>query len=129
MHLPMTMLLTGIFALLMVALSLQVSFRRLALKTELGDGNDEILRRRVRAHGNFAEYAPSALIILAMVEYTGTASLWVIVLAAVFLATRLLHAFGILYAPSSQAKPVAIMLQHGAFLVAGAWLIFAALVN
>lgn len=129
MHLPITMLLTGIFALLMVALSLQVSFRRLALKTELGDGNDEILRRRVRAHGNFTEYAPTGLIILAMVEYARTASVWVVTLAAILLATRLLHAYGILFAPRSQAKPVAIMTQHAAFLVAGCWLIFAAILQ
>jgi uncharacterized membrane protein YecN with MAPEG domain len=63
MTLPITSLLAGVFALLMVPLTLQISMRRARLGgISAGDGTDEVLPRRIRAHGNFIEYAPTALI-------------------------------------------------------------------
>ena len=38
--------------------SVQTSLRRAKLNTAFGDAGDETLRRRIRAHGNFIEYAP-----------------------------------------------------------------------
>ena len=63
MPLPITALPAGVFALLMVPLSLQVSMRRAQLGgMAFGDGGDDVLRRRIRAHGNFIEYVPTAVI-------------------------------------------------------------------
>jgi len=69
--LPITSLVAGVFALLLVSLSVQVSLRRAKMNTVFGDAGDKTLRRRIRAHGNFIEYAPLALIALGLVEYRG----------------------------------------------------------
>jgi uncharacterized membrane protein YecN with MAPEG domain len=68
-------------ALLLVPLSVQVSLRRAKMKTVFGDAGDT-LRRTIRAHGNFVEYAPLALIALGLMEYGGAASRLVSILGA-----------------------------------------------
>ncbi len=122
---PVTALLTGIFALMMVALSAPVSLRRRELQVAYGDGGDRVLGRRIRAHGNFIEYAPLMLIALAMIEIT-EAPPWIIwSFAVAFLLSRALHALGTLV-PS--ARPVltrgaGMLLQHLAFVAGGIWLL------
>ena len=125
MILPVTSLLAGIFALLMVPLSLQVSMRRVRLGgIPSGHGNDDVLRRRIRAHGNFTEYAPTALIAVGLIEYAGGARSLVIGLAGAFLFSRLLHAAGMLYSSTATLRAVAMLVQHAAFLIGGFWLVY-----
>jgi uncharacterized protein len=124
MTLPVTTFLAGVFALLMVPLSLQVSMRRVKLGgVSFGSANDETLRRRIRAHGNFIEYAPTALIAVGLVELGGGARLLVISLAAAFCISRVLHAVGMLYTSTPTLRAGAMLIQHVAFLVAGVWLV------
>jgi uncharacterized membrane protein YecN with MAPEG domain len=74
MTLPITSLLAAGFAPLTVALSLPVSLRRIGLRAAPADAaQDETLRRRVRAHGNFSEYAPTELILVGLIELGGPA--------------------------------------------------------
>ena len=128
MTLPITSLLAGIFALLMVPLSLQVSMRRVKLDgISFGDGNDEILRRRIRAHGNFIEYAPTALISVALIEYGGGAKALVIGLACAFFVSRVLHAVGMLYTSTPTLRAGGMLIQHAAFLISGCWLLYHAI--
>lgn len=126
MMLPVTSLLAGIFALLMVPLSLQVSMRRAKLGVVFSDGNDNTLRRRIRAHGNFIEYAPMALIALALVELGNAAELLVVGLAVAFFLSRALHAVGMLYTSTPTLRAGGMLIQHAAFFIAGAWLVFRA---
>ena len=124
MSLPVTSLLAGLFTLMMVPLSLQVSARR--FKTgiaHISGEHDETLRRRIRAHGNFTEYAPTALIALGLIEYAGAATLLVRSLAAAFFLSRLLHALGMLYTAGPALRGTAMLVQHAAFLVSGVWLV------
>lgn len=124
MSLHVTSLLAGLFSLLMVPLSLQVSMRRVIAKVgPLGDGGDEILRRRIRAHGNFVEYAPTALIVVGLIEYSAGATLFVWWLASAFLLSRIGHAVGLLYMSSSAVRGASMLVQHATFLAAGAWLL------
>ena len=128
MTLGITSLLVGLFALLMVPLSLQVSMRRVKLGgVSVGDAGDETLRRRIRAHGNFIEYAPTALIAVGLVEYGGASKPLVVGLALAFLLSRALHAIGMLYTSTPTLRAGAMLIQHAAFLVAGAWLVFKSL--
>lgn len=128
MSLPITSLLAGLFTLMMIPLSVQVSMRR--FKTGIADMSgvrDETLRRRIRAHGNFTEYAPTALIALGLIEYAGAATLLVWSLAAAFFLSRLMHALGMLYTSGPALRGAAMLVQHAAFLVAGSWLVAKAL--
>jgi uncharacterized protein len=46
---------------------------------------------RVRAQGNFAEYAPLGLILLAIAELQGTGAIWLHLCGILLLAGRMLH--------------------------------------
>lgn len=124
MTFQITSLLAGLFALLMVPLSLQVSMRRVKLGgVDSGDGGDDILRRRIRAHGNFVEYAPTAVIAVGLVEFGGGAKWLVAILAIAFFVSRLLHAVGMLYTSTPTLRAGGMLIQHAAFLASGIWLV------
>ena len=127
MTLPVTSLLAGIFSLLMVPLSLQVSMRRAMLGVSAGDANDETLRRRVRAHGNFIEYAPMAVIAVGLIEFGGASRLLAVSLAVAFFLSRTLHAIGMLYTSTPTLRAGGMLIQHVTFLVAGVWLVLEAI--
>lgn len=127
MTLPVTSLLAGVFALLMVPLSLQVSLRRAKLGVSAGDANDETLRRRIRAHGNFIEYVPMALIAVGLIEFGGAAKPLVVGLAVAFFLSRALHGIGMLYTSTPTLRAGGMLIQHLAFLMAGVWLVLKAL--
>jgi uncharacterized protein len=85
----------GLFGLLLIVLSLRVSMVRREARVALGDGENEILRRRIRAHGNFAECVPIALLLLALAEHTGMGALFIHIFGIILLAARVAHAYGI----------------------------------
>ncbi|MEO8651527.1 MAG: MAPEG family protein [Hyphomicrobiaceae bacterium] len=85
----------GLFGILLIILSLRVSLIRRDARVALGDGDNEILRRRIRAHGNFVEFVPIALLLLALAEHTGMGSLFIHLFGIVLLAARISHAYGI----------------------------------
>lgn len=121
--LPITSLIAGITVLLLVPLSMQVSQRRATMKAVFGDAGDETLRRRIRAHGNFVEYAPLALIAIGLMEYRGAVAWLVWVLGAGFLLGRVLHALGMLFSSRPALRAVGMLMNHAGFLVAGIWLV------
>jgi len=87
----------GLNALLLLALAYNVGARRGAQKAlEPGATGDAALMRAIRAHGNFAEYAPVALLILAALALNNTAALPVHILGAAFTIGRVLHAIGMM---------------------------------
>lgn len=120
---PITALVAGIFALLIVPLSIQVSLQRAKANAVFGDAGDETLRRRVRAHGNFIEYAPLAVVALGLVEYRGAATWLVWSLAVGFVFSRVVHALGMLFTSTPPVRAVAMLINHASFLVAGVWLV------
>lgn len=123
--LPITSLVTGVFAIAMVVLSMHVSLRRVTLDgVTFGDADDDDLRRKIRAHGNFVEYAPTGLIALALVEFGGAATTLVWCLASLFLFSRLFHPVGMLYFDSPTPRAVAMMAGHAFFLTCGGWLLY-----
>lgn len=124
MSFHITSLFAGLLALMMVPMSLQVSLRRVGVKASFGDADDETLRRRIRAHGNFIEYVPTALIALGLVEWNAAPPTLVWTLGIAFLASRVLHAYGMLYASTPTVQGIGMIVQHLAFLVAGGWLVY-----
>jgi uncharacterized membrane protein YecN with MAPEG domain len=121
--LPITSLLTAIFALMMIALSLLVSLRRRKLWVVYGDGDDDSLRSRIRAHGNFIEYAPLALFVVGLLEFRGTPNIVIGALAFGFLCARLLHAFGMFYGKGPGARAIGMLVQHACFAIAALYLL------
>ena len=85
----------GILGLFFVFLSINVIRTRGATGVSLGDGDNELLARRIRAQGNCAEYAPIALILIFFVEQQVAGAAYVHGLNLLLLAGRLAHGFAL----------------------------------
>lgn len=59
-----------------------------------GDGGNDALVRRMRAHANFIENAPIVLVLIGAIELTGKGGTWLAVVGAVFMLGRVLHGLG-----------------------------------
>lgn len=89
-----SMFYAGLLGLLFLALSLRVVRLRRSLKVGLGSGGHEALNRAMRAHGNFAEYVPLALLLMLLTEAGTTLPAWGVHLLGLTLLTgRLMHGF------------------------------------
>lgn len=85
----------SLLTLLYIGLSIRIIRLRFKLKIGLGDGGQEPLIKAIRIHGNFSEYIPLALILLAGFELSGASSFWVHIFGAVLFIGRILHAVGL----------------------------------
>ena len=94
-QLPMTALYAGMLGILLVALSAMVIRQRVRSKVDIFDGGDPQLGRAIRVQGNFAEYLPMALILMAVVEINGAPDLYLHIGGTVLLVARLFHAYGL----------------------------------
>ncbi len=123
MPLPITSALAGALIILLVVLSVSVTFRRARLGgIEFGDADDVELRHRIRAHANFIEIAPMVLLAIGLMEYAGAASALLGTFAIVFFVGRVLHALRMFRRNRWLGLP-AILTQHVICLVAGVWLL------
>jgi hypothetical protein len=96
---PITSLYAAVLALLFVVLAFRVIAVRRSVRVAVGDGGDAALLRRIRVHGNFAEYAPMGLILIGLAESLRTPALALHGIGALLVVGRIVHAFGV-----SQAK-------------------------
>ncbi|MCJ2040924.1 MAPEG family protein [Methylobacterium sp. J-059] len=91
----------GLFALIYVGLSAWVVASRVSSDTLHGDGGNEALEKRIRTQGNFGEYVPLALILVALLEAGGGGPTLERTLLIVLLVGRVLHPFGMFTAKNS----------------------------
>ena len=109
-------------ALLMFGLALNVGLRRGAQnQLQPGDMGDALLTRAVRAHANFAEYAPLVLLLLLGMAMLGAPSIWLHILGAAFTVGRVLHVFGMML--DKHPNPIRFIgnLTTGLALLVGAF--------
>lgn len=106
----------GIFYLVLSFLTIQGRFR---YHVSLGDGENQELLKRIRAHGNFFEYVPFALFLIFMVELEQSPEWMIHVLAIILIIGRILHAFG-LYRPNSvnKGRMIGMILTFTTILIA-----------
>lgn len=95
----------GLFGLLYVAFTAWVMFSRVQSDTLFGDGS-ESLSKRIRSHGNFQEYVPITLLLIALLEAGGAAPGLVRGLLIALFVARLLHPIG-LFAPKNSVPQFA----------------------
>jgi hypothetical protein len=95
MPLPIVSLYAGINGLIALALAVRVVRQRSKTGTSLGSGGHAALEQAIRVHGNFIEYVPLVLILLALLELDGTPALRLHVLGAGLTLGRILHAWGL----------------------------------
>jgi uncharacterized protein len=77
-------------------LTLWVVIGRLQFGVSLADGGNKKLLKRIRAHGNFAETVPLALLLLVLLELKGLSAAWIVGLGSALLVGRVLHAWSLL---------------------------------
>lgn len=94
MILPIALTTAGAAALVNMWLASRVGRVRIAEKVSVGDGGNPRLIARMRAHLNFAEYAPVILILIALVELAKGSQFWLWVVALVFILGRVAHGIG-----------------------------------
>lgn len=90
-----TLLYGGLLALLLLFLSARVARLRGVHQVGIGDGGVDELARAIRVQGNFIEYVPILLVLIALIEGSGAPTWAVHVLGAVLVVCRAAHAFGL----------------------------------
>ena len=92
--LTVTTIVASVLGVIFVRLSLAVIGLRRRHKVSLGSGGHDDLERAIRAQGNFAEYVPLGVLLLACLEANG-APWWLVAAPGLTLiAGRLFHAKG-----------------------------------
>lgn len=117
---PITALYAALLTPLFIALSFRVIGKRRQDRISLGDGGDPEMLRRVRAHGNFAEYTPMALILIGLSESLLAAPLLLHAMGIALLLGRLAHALSISVPQAPLLLRVAGMVTTFAVLAVGA---------
>ncbi|WP_323889733.1 MAPEG family protein [Aeromonas caviae] len=90
-----TLIYAGLLGLLFLLLSFWVVKRRAQFRVMIGEGEAPEMLAAIRAHGNFAEYVPLTLLLMALCELAGVGSLWLHLGGVLLLLGRILHAIGI----------------------------------
>lgn len=85
----------AILVLLGVILTVRVIVGRVKFGVDVGDGENPPLAQAIRAHGNFAEQAPFAILIVVLLEASGAPGVLVIGVAVGLVFARLLSAVGL----------------------------------
>jgi uncharacterized membrane protein YecN with MAPEG domain len=115
---PTSLATAGILGVIYVVLSLLVVRQRGKTRTMIGQGDSQALMLAIRAHGNFAEYVPIGLILLAGIEAAGTAHWFVLTLAGMLILGRLMHPFGLYLKAPNVPRALGAMLTFLMILAA-----------
>lgn len=92
--LPITLSAAGIAGLINVWLAFRSGRARGAAGGGLGHLDNDLLLARSRSHTNFAEYTPVVLVLIGVIELAEGSSLWLWIVAGLFLFGRIAHPLG-----------------------------------
>ncbi len=108
---------TAVFVLMSIPMAIAVGVRRAKTGILLLHGEDDGLLRLMRAHGNFIEYVPLALLALAGAEVAGAAPWLVAACGGTLLIARLIHYFSLRTAADSKGRAIGAGLTTAAMMV------------
>ena len=91
MSVTITPLYAAMIAILMVVLSVRAGLLRGKYGVALGDGGERELALGIRRFGNLSEYAAMALVVMLLLELSGTGAVWLHAYGIALIAFRLLH--------------------------------------
>lgn len=90
-----TSLYTGILGLIFILYAINVIKFRYKSATGLGDGGDKELIKAIRIHGNFAEYIPIIILLMAFYEVNHGQVLLLHIVGVILVLGRIAHAVGL----------------------------------
>lgn len=82
----------GLLIIMQAVLMVLTGLHRAKAGINLGVGDDPVMERKIRRHGNLAENAGLFVVILALAEMTGVATQAIMIIAIAFLVARFSHA-------------------------------------
>ena len=94
LSLPVTLTIAAGAALVNLWLMVRCGQARTKGGVSIGDGGDEFLIRRMRAHANFVESARFVLVLIIGLELTGGSNNWLWGLGILYIIGRLAHGLG-----------------------------------
>ena len=119
-----TLFYAAIIAIWLVVLSARVIVYRRGNRVEIGSDQSRTLDFRIRAQGNLTEYAPFALLLLAMLELHGLPVWGAHLLGLLLLAGRILHGWSFSFADGSMRARVLGMVLTLTMILACAVIAF-----
>ncbi|WP_113906486.1 MAPEG family protein [Aliidiomarina celeris] len=124
MFLPVTSLYAALLTLLLLVLSIRIIRIRWQERVGLGIGESKALEVAVRVHGNFVEYVPLALILLALMELANAGAGLLYGLGGLLFVARVCHAIGLtrsigtsLYRTIGVLGTFAVLIVQAAYLL------------
>ncbi len=124
MGLTITALYAGLLALILMGLSIWVIRGRGKYRVGLGDGGNPEMQRAIRVQGNFVEYVPICLILIAALESTKASVYGLHALGIILVVARLAHALGLAGAAGTSAgRAVGTVGTFVVLLAGGVWCI------
>lgn len=108
---PITSISASFLGLFYIILAVRVVSLRRLYQISVGNKGNKSLNMAIRAHGNFSEYTPLALILCLCAEMNHLKNLTILLFMGAFILGRLLHAHVFLHNPRQiKARIVAMML-------------------
>jgi len=118
-----TLIIAAALGLLNVWLGVRIMRARVSGKVSLGYGDLPGMEARCRAHANFNEYVPMALILMGLVEMNVGASRWLWGIGALLVVARVLHPFGMDRPAPNPYRALGIILTLVSLLLLVGWAI------
>ena len=92
--LPVTLSSAAAAAILSIWLMVRCGQVRNSESVSVGDGGNDKVIRRMRAHSNFVEGTPFVLALIAAIEISGKGEPWLAYVAGVYFLGRIAHGIG-----------------------------------
>lgn len=115
----------AVLGLIFIFLSARVIIARRQFRVRLGSGGQELLERRIRVQGNFAEYVPLTVILLTFLELDGAARWLIHILCIALILGRCLHAYCVSRTDEDiRHRRAAMVLTFGALAIAAIGVVY-----
>jgi len=125
---PVTVFFIGLFALIQIPLTVMVGYRRVQTGIQFFDGGDQILLRRMRAHGNYTETVPIVLLAMAAAEITSIPH-WAVWMGGLsLLVGRVMHATILITKGWGNPRAVGMILTFLPMASFGVWAVYKSVV-
>jgi len=118
-----TLIIAAALGLLNVWLGVRVVRARTTHKVSLGYGEVPGMEARCRAHANFNEYVPMALILMGLIEMNVGMSRWLWGIGALLVVARVLHPFGMDRPMPNPYRAAGVILTFVSLLFLVCWAI------
>ena len=128
MVLAVTLTLAAACAAINLWLGMRLVGRRLG-GIAVGDGGDEMMLRDMRAHANFAEYAPFVLVLVGGIELAGGSPTWLWVASTAFVIARVAHPLGMRIDGRNPARAGGAVVTWAVLALLAGWAVAIVLVG